>query len=458
MKKITALLSAFLLFANASLFAATAEEYAQYKAYEGKKIGEINIKTNRVFPSVVKAKFLLKTGDTFTYETFDNARQALHNMRIFKTLDVNVEEQADGNLKINIDGKDSYFVLPLIVGSTGGSKGTGAFALVEQNLFRLGEATGLVGAFSQDGYVIAGGALIKDTVFFAGSGRYSYEEDRYEDGSYNTSGLFTTGELTDINGLENSYDVDRTNIFFGLGRSFSNNTMVGVGFKSEVISYADNANTTEALPSDEGRHAKIFAIYRRTLNSTEGRQSSLGAVTGLGLSDKNDRMKRLPYIKPGYALTASYQGGGEVLGSDFDTSKIKLSLGATVELKTRHKLYANIHGVYSFTGDDTPLFDSVRSKDVLNRWGKYPREFRGEKGFGIGTAFNIYLLKSNLGLLSFEPFVETGFIWDADKQYNTTGTGAKLYFTFWRFPLPIGFNYTNNLSNRDQTISFFIGG
>ncbi|MDR3243462.1 MAG: hypothetical protein LBT79_01800, partial [Elusimicrobiota bacterium] len=172
------------LFFNLSL-TSYAVETAQY---DGKIISEINIKTMRMSPEKAAKRFTLKKGDIFSLEKFDEAKQSLHNMRIFKTIDFDIVENKDNTVSINIDAKDGYYIFPLAFAS-GGSKNMVAVAVMESNLLKKGEMIFASGIYHNDGYAVSGGFVINNNFFSLSQSKLDRDEKEFSDGSFNSMGI-----------------------------------------------------------------------------------------------------------------------------------------------------------------------------------------------------------------------------------------------------------------------------
>ena len=81
-----------------------------------------------------------------------------------------------------------------------------------------------------------------------------------------------------------------------------------------------------------------------------------------------------------------------------------------------------------------------------------------ERGAGIGASFVYYLLRNHTGLLSLAPFYENAYVYAGGKYRAHSGAGATLSYKLWRFPLPLGINYTHNLQDGGNLVGFVIGG
>ncbi|MDR1696107.1 MAG: hypothetical protein LBR69_05715 [Endomicrobium sp.] len=446
MRIILPLISVFLLFSCV---------YAQENpnAHNGKTIKEINIKTLRIHPDKVKRKFLLNEGDVFYSDNYDFAKQAVHDMRIFRTVDFFIMENDGSSISINIDAKDSYYVFPVIFGS-GGSKSTLALALIEANLFKRSEAVFLMGAFNTDGYATSGGFGLNDNFFGVSVSGFKYDEKVFEDGSYSVSGLFSPSKsgggsnvLTDI------YKVKSDSVKLSWSKSFKEKAGFTAGFDFSEVKYSDSGY---GVPDDSGSHNKIYAAFRKYKNiQTAGGMSSMGALFGVGLSDIKDKLADLKKTKYGYFAEVSYENAGRHTGSGFALSKTYLKTRLSAETKKRHVLTLNVSAAAAF---EAPYYDRVRSGEVLSGKGIYARDFRGEKGFGTGISLIYYFIKNKTGVAAIVPFAESAVISDSGKIRSRTGIGAGISYRLWRIPFPLGINYTYDASAGDYDISFFFGG
>ena len=83
----------YLLFCVAIIFCFPyifAGDLQDFSNYEGKYIQEVQIKTKRIDPNVVRNKFLIKEGQKFNSKKYQEAQEKLHNMRIFKKLSFDI--------------------------------------------------------------------------------------------------------------------------------------------------------------------------------------------------------------------------------------------------------------------------------------------------------------------------------------------------------------------------------
>ena len=419
--------------------------------FNGKTVGKINAQTSRISPEIVRKKFLMNEGDVFFEENYNDARHALHDMRVFKSIDFNITDNEDGSITIDINAKDGFYVFPLIFG-VGGSKSTFAAALIEANLFKAGETVMLFGAFNSDGFTSMAGFGVKDNFFSLAFSDMKYTEYVYANGSYSSSGLFTAEPDNDKFGKPvNQYDVRNNTLRVSWSRSFHERAGITLGFSAADINYKGSNS-----PDDEGVHNKIIIGIRNFKNMRPGgRSAGFGALFGIGLSDMADRLADLQKERLGYFAELTYENGGDYTGSDFAISKAGMKLTGNIEFKTRNVLYVDFASAKNF---EAPFHDRIKSKDVLSGKGIYSREFRGDEAIGTGISFVWYPVKNKTGVLSVMPFIENAVLWNGDLRHNHGGAGASVSYQFWRIPFPIGINYTQNLNDGSGNVSLLFGG
>lgn len=426
--------------------------FAQSNAdFNGRKVREIKIETARISPGIVRKKFSVKEGDIFFGDNYDTARQALHDMRVFKSIDFKVLPNDDETVSIEINANDGYYIFPIVFG-TGGSKSTIAASIVEANLFKSGEMLFLFGVYSSDGFMTMAGLGVENNFFNIQFSGMNFKEFVYKNGSYNASGMFTSEPDQSQTGKpEREYRVKDKSFRFAWSRSFNERASVTAGFSMSDISYSG-----AVIPSDKGRHNKIVLGLKSYKGiKPGGGGASFGAIFGIGLSDVADKLADLPKRKPGYFAGIQYENGGNYTGSDFDISKINLKLAGKMEFRKRHILFLDIAAAKDF---NAPFYDSIKSVDVLSGKGIYSREFRGNEAAGAGISFIWHPVKSKTGVLSLAPFIEHAAIWKDGSLKSHGGAGASISYQIWRVPFPLGINYTQNLTDGSRDISLLFGG
>ena len=150
-----------------------------------------------------------------------------------------------------------------------------------------------------------------------------------------------------------------------------------------------------------------------------------------------------------------YTAGGSWTGADYDLSKLALEGAWVLELKNRHMfvIQAKAQDAFKASFSDEPL-----SSELLSGLGRYDRQIRGSRGAGIGTTFVYYLLRNQTGLLSLAPFYEIAYMRAGSGYRPQSGAGASMVYRLWRFPLPVGLNYTRGIEDGSHQVGFAVGG
>ncbi|MCL2143997.1 MAG: hypothetical protein FWH43_00665 [Endomicrobia bacterium] len=420
--------------------------------FNGKTVKNINIKTSRIDSETVRKKFLMREGDVFFEENYDEARQALHDMRVFKSIDFNIAGNDDDTVDIDIDAKDGFYIFPMIFG-TSGKKSTFAAALIEANLFKAGETVILFGAGNSDGFSTMAGFGIRNDFISFGLSDMEFTEYEYKNGSYNTSGLFTSEPDKGRLGQPiKKYKVTDNSLGVSWSRSFYEKAGFTLGFRTSDIDYSGND-----MPDDKGKHNRLSAGIRSYKNMRPGGGGAgFGSIFGIGLSDIADKLAGLPKEKFGYFAGLTYESGGDHTGSDFGISKASLKLSGNVEFKSRNVFFMDIAAAKDF---ESSFYDKIKSKDVLSGKGIYSSEFRGDEAIGAGMSFVWRPVKNKTGVLSVVPFIENAVLWNKNgPPQNQGGAGIIVSYHLWRIPFPIGLNYTQNLNDGSSDVSFLFGG
>ncbi|MDR1684416.1 MAG: hypothetical protein LBR90_03020 [Elusimicrobiota bacterium] len=447
-------LTTLCLLAAAALYAQGADDMQHFSAFNGLRVQNINVTATRINPAIVKAKFLMREGDTFNYQNFDDARKALHDMRIFKSVRADAQINAQNNLDININCEDGHFLLPLPVIMSSGGSTAAALILMEANLFKLGELATLTGAYGKAGYLAALGLHLGDNSYSAMFLNQDYTQKIYQGGAYNRAGLFGGKDKDAGRAIANQYDVKETAAGLSYGRSLGERLSLRFGYAYQDIEY--KAAAAAAPPADAGAHHRLQASVSayRNIKPGKGVAGAFGSIFGLGTSDKEHRLASLPYIRPGYFASLDYSAGGGYTGADYDISILSAALIGSLELKTRHTFYVAANAAQTFEGG---FSDGVSTKKLLAGKGRYSTQYIGQKGFGGGLFAALFVLKNNTAVAVFEPFVESSWLFDGAARCNQAGAGASLYVTFWRFQLPLGVNFTKDITNGENTLSFVFG-
>lgn len=423
------------------IFAAAA--YAAAQDFDGYTVNEIRVNTARMRGHVLLDKFGLKPGDTFTNAVYENAQQDLHNMRVCKEIDFAITPKPDNTIDIDIDAKDGYFFFPLVF-AKGGSGGAIALTLVEGNFFKHGETAYATAAFSADGGMGGLGLSIGDSSYSAQVSKLDFEQRFYPGGWSSNYGIFSSSADKGRYGTP-LYRIDTKKTTFTFGYSYKIDRLT-LFTRPELqhISYHGGG-------PDGGNHNKITFGAGYGKNLPQG--ANMGAVFGYGLSDKASALRPLLAMKPGYNLGISYTGGGAWTGADYDINKFAAGAAFLAEFKNHNIFLISLRAqqsVYAVFGEQ------VRSVELLDKNGNYDRQILGSRGMGLSTSFTYYLLRNQTGLLALEPFYQLAYVYQGGYK-DHSGIGASLFYKLWRFPFPLGINYTHNLSDGSDRVAFYAG-
>lgn len=406
-------------------------------------MGDVHVSTRRMDPAVAARQFPLKKGDLFTPQDYERAQEKLHDMRLFKKLEFSAAE-SEGQMNISINGEDGYYFFPLAFFSAG-DKNVFFASLFEGNYFKKGETAFMTAGISDDGYTFYGGVKQEDHFLQIGFTKLDTEQRFYRHGWGSTYGVLNVADDEDEYGTPLSrWDM----------RSYAFNAVYARTWEEWTFFLAPEfKHISYSAEADAGNHNQLSfgAAYRHNIRTSSG----MGALFGFGLSDKKKMLADLSRARYAYAADASFTKGGSWSGADYDITRTNLNFLWQAELKKHHIFSLQLKGADSY---GSPFSDQILSTDLLGGAGRYRRLLRGSRGAAVTAAFLYYLLRNNTGLLALQPFYETAFVRDHSRWCDHSGTGATLSYKFWRFPFPIGVNYTHNLSDGSDMTSFVIGG
>ena len=415
----------------------------QAQDYDGFIIDKIEVSSNRIKPQILKNRFALKQGETFSHKKYLRAQNELHDLRIAKNLDFTLTPQQGNKLDISIKADDGYYVFPLFF-ITGGSSSAAGLALPTGNIFKRGETLMFFGGAGKNGEMAS--LMLKDgkNIYSAFFSNMNFDQRLYDGGRINNTSVFNTGDdEKDFKNPLTSFYTKKDTFNFTYARK-EGNFLFFLTPEYEYIRYSGQA------PSGNYNNLTLGIKFSKDIRSG----TNMGALFGYGLTDKEQSLKDLAAPIFGYGAQVSYQNGGSWSGADFNISKLSLNLQSLTELKTRHLFNVQLKAQNSFS---TPFAEQVRSDDLLSGQGRYSRLLYGHRGAGISTSFTYYLARNNTGLLSLQPFYELAYVYNNGYRHHS-GTGISVFYKFWRFPFPIGINYTYNLSDYSNQVSFVFGG
>lgn len=414
---------------------------------QAQTVGTVSATATRMNAETLKKRFLLKPGDVFTPALYDKAQDDFHNLRVFKKLNFSATPAEDNKVNIHIDAQDGSYIFPIAFIS-GGSKSAAAVSLAGGNLFKQGERSFAFAGGSKDGFAASlGGTLGNDSLVLSFE-KLNFDQRFYRGHWSNTFGVFSTTDDEEEyrNELLSQTHTKKEAFSVTYSRRFSRTLRAFIRPEYVRYTYSDGG-------FDSGNHNQITAGLRWADDIRQG--ANMGALAGYGLTDREKSLRDLPRARNGYALGMDYTAGGSWTGADYDLSKLALEASWVLELKNRHMfvIQAKAQDAFKASFSDEPL-----SSELLSGLGRYDRQIRGTRGAGAGATFIYYLLRNQTGLLSVAPFYELAYMRAGNSYRPQSGTGATLMYRLWRFPLPVGINYTRGLEDGNNLVGFVMGG
>lgn len=411
------------------------------------RVRKISASSDRMYPEVLKKHFLIKQGDIFSTSSYEKAQEDLHKLRVFKKLHFSTSFPTANSIDINIQAQDGWYIFPLAFVS-GGKKSAAGVSLAAGNLFKQGESTFLFAGGSKDGFSSSAGLQLQDNFFLFDFTKLNVNERFYKNYWSNHFGVFSTTDDEEeyLSDLIGQVHMKKEQFSFTYMHRF--NRTLRFFIKPQYIHYAYSQPNY-----DSGNHHQITAGLRLSDDIRQG--TNMGALSGYGLTDKEKSLQNLPQVRNGYLANIFYTYGGNWTGSDYNISKLGIEADWIVEFKNRHMWIAQLKAQESF---ESPFSDEIISTELLSGQGRYDRLKRGKRGAGISTSFVYYLLRNQTGLLSLSPFYELAYVYTGGGYRPHSGAGATLAYKLWRFPFPLGINYTHNLQDGSNQVGFVLGG
>lgn len=409
-------------------------------------VGNITADTQRMSEDTLRRHFLLKPGEEFSAQRYQQAQDELHQLRVFKKLEFTAQPQND-QIDIHIRAEDGWYLFPMGF-YTGGSKSAGGVSLAAGNLFKQGESTFLFGGAGQDGWTAQAGFVLPQHFF---SLRYTHldAELRFYQGNwFNIPSVFSTADDKEDHKDKLLQEIGLQQEVLALTYKYrlSRTLQLALRPQYKYISYRDGM-------LDSGKHHQI--AFGLEFEDDVRPNMNMGALSGYGLTDKAQSLQDLPRARSGYTAAINYTGAGNWSGSDYSISKLSLETSWVLEMRARHLFMLQLNAENAFKA---PFSDQVNSTDLLGGLGRYDRQLRGKRGAAMSAAFVYYVLRNQTGLLSITPFYQLSYVDIGNRYKPYSGAGATLMYKLWRFPLPFGINYTHNLQDGSYQVGFVIGG
>lgn len=398
-------------------------------------------------PSRLKEMFLLKEGEEFSEERYDEAKRALQKTSMFKTLKFIETKHANG-IDIHIKADDRSYVMPLLLGLSG-NKHTVGVSVLGRNVLGYGEEAYLFVGGGRDGFDTHGHFHMGKNIYAAGYRHLNFKQRLYENGWVSSPEIFSSADdknkhnsvlLDDIHGRQD-------NFYVSYAYQFSSIWSVSITPEYEYYEYKNHA-------LDTGNHSHVtFGLHYTDKLPPGVSMEQLAAMDDL---NKQEMLQNLRHIRRGKMASVFYTAGGNWSGSGYNINKLGISGAYFWELHERHVLALFAKAARAF---DAPFSNQISSSDLLFGIGIYDREQRGKGGVSAGVSFTYYLLRNHAGLLSLTPFFEQAFITSGGNSYNPHGgVGAVLGYRFWKIPLPIALSYTHNVNDGSHHVSCKVGG
>ena len=410
-------------------------------------VHSITAETTLMSPDTLKKRFNLKEGEEFTEEEYQKAQADLHKLRVFKTLEF-IEEKRKHGVDIHIKADDRRYVFPMVFAMSGKKRSAG-LSLASGNLLKQGETALFFIGGGRDGFATHGGLFLGNDSFFASYSHIDFEQSFYENGWMSSPSIFSAADDRDNYNhlLLGTVKGKQDDFSFTYRRKFSSVWSVFITPQYEYYRYQGGM-------LDSGNHSNVSFGFQYADDIRP--DMNMGALSGIGLSDKAQALRDLPRVRTGKLAQVTYTMGGGWTGSDYNINKLALGGGYMWEFKDRNLLAMFFKAQRAM---DAPFSNLIRSGDLLFGMGIYDREQRGKGGVSAGISFTYFILRNQIGLLSLMPFWEQAYITSGGNSYQPhAGVGGTLTYRFWRFPLPIGLNYTHNINDGSHHFGVKVGG
>lgn len=431
----------FILFSSMPLPAQ--DNHKNLSVHNGKIIQEIHIKTKRVDENIVRHKFPIKEGDKFNEKDYLEAQDKLHDMRIFKKLNFNISENNKGHIIIEINGEDGTYIFPLAFISGGSQQGVG-ITLAEGNFLKKGEIIYTFLGIGNDGIITILGANYLDYYTNIKFENLNFERKYYQDNWVSTNGIFSHDKDKDNFPNLITQDNNKQNRFSLLLAGTKNNFTF---FLQPEYYYIKSDSSI-----DNGSHSNLNIGISYQKNMRQG--INFGSLMGYGLSDKENALKDLTKNKFGFLIETTLKKGEPWTESHYEITKLFFGSQINLEFKNRNLILFYLKTKDSF---GSPFDDKVQTLELIGKFGRYTRQRYGRQGIGGGLTYVLYLIRNKTGLLSISPFYEFAAVYSNKHNYNQSGIGTNLSYKLWRFPFPIGINYTYNINDYSQQVSLTFG-
>ena len=416
---------------------------------------------NRTDEHIIRRHLPFSEGATLGPAGLEEARQALFDMRHFKSVEVS-SRPFDGGAEVVVSLKDGWYAIPFPFMASGSGGRRGGFFISSRNVFRKAES---VSAFGMTGPSGASGALMAGWEGWAVQASYGgrdFTERRYTDGAFSSSSGFRDPPDkkdpakygTVVNSYREKLEEGTFSVGFPLKRERNGDGGVSAraGFRPAVVHYSRVAAIS---PGGHGRIGEAFAAIQFGSGGHGRSGDGLGVLLGYGLADLENRLKPLPRPQRRAGLGLALHRGDSWTGSDYRYSYAVANMNYSLAWGAHNDLSL---GLGAGHGETLPFARLLATGPELGLRGLYAREQRGRTAAGASLAFSRPFRTTHRGIWQGMVFAEAAQTWNGGRPRDKEGVGFSFFYRFWRFPLPLGLSYTYSLDDRDAQVSGAIGG
>jgi len=419
------------------------------------QVGRIVFYGNRTDESLLRRHLPFTEGESIDARDLAVARGALYRMNLFKSVEVATASVTGIGTEVAITVKDGWYVIPFPVFAGGAGKGRGGLMIEERNAFYQAETITFAALTGPSGRRVALAGSEEGWSALISRERRSFTERLYADGAYSTTaGLSAPLDEDHVEGfgaVSNSYAKTSNDVVLSVEAPIIPYLWAEVGLHRAMVGYG--APTILGVPGDAGKEGTVFigAKFGPGQNTEAG--FGLGAILGFGLANLSERL-RLQRERLFFSGGIRGSQARKWTASSFNYGVVVGQAQATY-LSGRQGLTLAAAGGHGYNLPANKLLATGRLSALQ---GLYAREFRGDSVLGGSLAYGRRIWVTRMGFCQAEIFAELARAWTHDIGREKRGVGANLFYSFWRFPLPLGISYTYSLDDRNSQFSGAIGG
>ncbi len=418
------------------------------------RVDKITFKGNRTDADVLRRQLPFSEGATINARELAAAKGALYRLELFKSVEVSTAP-ADVGAEVIFTVKDGWYVIPFPVAAFGAGHGRGGLLIEERNFRRRAESADLAVLSGAGGRRAALSAAQEGWSARFSTERRDFTERVYADGAFSATpgpgAPLDENNPTRFGFIADSYGKHTQDVVLSaegpLGRGLSGE----VGFDHGSVRYDA---PSPSVPGDDGKkEGNAFAALK--YGAPERRTLDLGAILGFGMAGVDERSR--PLRRPAFSSSGEAR---LIQARKWTASSQPYGIGL---LRWQTTLAWGGHQAVSLSlaaghGYSLPPDKALATGRLTALQGVYAREFRGDSAGGASLSYGRRLWSSRLGYLQAGAFIEDARAWFHPLARDKQGAGASLYYRFWRFPLPLGLNYTYSLDDRNSQIAGGVAG